>query len=382
MGRATGISSQFRGKVGNVIGYLTKNRAGRYEQSVKAYQPVVANPQSFAQALSRVPVGPVQRICSALLTIIQRGFEGVSYGDASKSEFLSYNLKYFRGPYLEKSYPYVVPGPVLLTRGSLNNVNILRINSDGFVCSLELPNNFSETSNIGELSAALLSYNLWLMQGEQLTFVYVLKHLDEYNYQFFSLNVNPNDTRSLTNYSFIKDNNFNSLQVYLLSQPLDTEIVAAAVIRSQPYGSTSFRRSTTFLTLSPNYPMYNTEDDVRRAVASYRDGDTPEDWEDDPTPEYQKIAYLCMVEVVADMTYNWQAGWAGQYHCLGYMTKGGTAGIFYAPDTETAYTVLLDANAKPLVIQDSPRIVIRYNSSYLYAREYSEAYGVIDTAEE
>lgn len=382
MGRATGISSQFRGKVGNVIGYLTKNRAGRYEQSVKAYQPVVANPQSFAQALSRVPVGPVQRICSALLTIIQRGFEGVSYGDASKSEFLSYNLKYFRGPYLEKSYPYVVPGPVLLTRGSLNNVNILRINSDGFVCSLELPNNFSETSNIGELSAALLSYNSWLMQGEQLTFVYVLKHLDEYNYQFFSLNVNPNDTRSLTNYSFFKDNNFDSLQVYLLSQPLDTEIVAAAVIRSQPYGSTSFRRSTTFLTLSPDYPMYNTEDDVRRAVASYRDGDTPEDWEDDPTPEYQKIAYLCMVEVVADMTYNWQSGWAGQYHCLGYMTKGGTAGIFYGPDTETNYTVLLDANAKPLVIQDSPRIVIRYNSSYLYAREYSEAYGVIDTAEE
>lgn len=382
MGRATGISSQFRGKVGNVIGYLTKNRAGRYEQSVKAYQPVVANPQSFAQALSRVPVGPVQRICSALLTIIQRGFEGVSYGDASKSEFLSYNLKYFRGPYLEKSYPYVVPGPVLLTRGSLNNVNILRINSDGFVCSLELPNNFSETSNIGELSAALLSYNSWLMQGEQLTFVYVLKHLDEYNYQFFSLNVNPNDTRSLTNYSFFKDNSFDSLQVYLQSQPLDTEIVAAAVIRSQPYGSTSFRRSTTFLTLSPNYPMYNTEDDVRRAVASYRDGDTPEDWEDDPTPEYQKIAYLCMVEVVADMTYNWQSGWAGQYHCLGYMTKGGTAGIFYGPDTETNYTVLLDANAKPLVIQDSPRIVIRYNSSYLYAREYSEAYGVIDTAEE
>ena len=382
MGKATGLSSQFRGKVGNVIGYLTKNRAGRYEQSVKGYQPVVANPQSFAQALARVPVGPTQRICSALLPLIQRGFEGVSYGDASKSEFLSYTLKYFRGPYLEKSYPYVVPGPVLLTRGSLNNVNILRINSDGFVCSLELPRNFSETSNIGELSAALLSYNLWLMQGEQLTFVYVLKHLDEYNYQFFSLNVNPNDTRSLTNYSFFKDSSFDSLQVYLQSQPLDTEIVAAAVIRSQPYGSTSFRRSTTFLTLSPNYPMFNTEDDVRRAVASYRDGEDPEDWEDDPTPEYQKIAYLCMVEVVADMVIDWQSGWAGQYHCLGYMTRGGTAGIFYGQDTETEYTVLLDANAKPLVIQDSPRIVIRYNSSYLYAREYSEAYGVIDTAEE
>ena len=74
MAKATGLSSQFRGKIGNVIGYLSKNRAGKYEQTVKAYQPVVANPQSYAQALSRVPVGPVQRICSALLPIVQRGF--------------------------------------------------------------------------------------------------------------------------------------------------------------------------------------------------------------------------------------------------------------------------------------------------------------------
>ena len=79
MGKATGIGSQFRGKVGNVIGYISKNRAGRYEQTVKGYQPVVANPQTYAQALARVPVGPVQRVCSALLTIVQRGFEGIAY---------------------------------------------------------------------------------------------------------------------------------------------------------------------------------------------------------------------------------------------------------------------------------------------------------------
>ena len=77
MGKATGIGSQFRGKVGNVIGYLSKNRAGRYEQTVKGYQPVVANPQTYAQALARVPVGPVQRVCSALLTLVQRGFAGI-----------------------------------------------------------------------------------------------------------------------------------------------------------------------------------------------------------------------------------------------------------------------------------------------------------------
>lgn len=378
MGRATGISSQFRGKVGNVIGYLTKNRAGRYEQSVKAYQPVVANPQSFAQALSRVPVGPVQRICSALLTIIQRGFEGVAYGDASKSEFLSYNLKYFRGPFLEKSYPYIVPGPVLLSRGCLQAIGITSLTSHRADTNVIIDDEEATIDTIAELAQFVLLDNPYLMRGEQWTIVWVVKLGDQFAYNYLSFFLDPNSQLQIPDGITAKISDHRTLSFGFDGTDIDQPLAACAIIRSQPFGTTSFRRSTTFLTCSADIDLYNTEDDVRRAVASYRDGETPEDWEDDPTPEYQKIAYLCMIEVVEDMCTNWQAAWAGEYHCLGYMTKGGTAGIFFTMDSQEQVLALCNNKGESLVIDDDPYTVIQYNSSYINAREYSPAYGTID----
>lgn len=378
MGKATGISSQFRGKVGNVIGYLTKNRAGRYEQSVKAYQPVVANPQSFAQALSRVPVGPTQRICSALLPLIQRGWEGVAYGDAAKSEFLSYNLKNFRGPFLEKGLPYVVPGPMLITRGSLRSIKITQFFNWGIETDVFVDDENLVTSSIGELSQWILLDNDWVQKGEQWTIVICEPHGEEYHYSYYSFFIDPTSQDELPGGILAKVDDTTQLRFNVYPGSEIDGPAAAAIIRSQPYGETSFRRSTTFLTCNAAYNLYNTEDDVRRAVASYRDGEDPEDWEDDPTPEYQKIAYLCMVTVTSDMVSNWQAGWANQFECLGYMTRGGTAGIFFSPVSGGANGVLLDALARPILYDDTAGHYLLYNTAYLYAREYSSAYGVID----
>lgn len=378
MGKATGLSSQFRGKVGNVIGYLTKNRAGRYEQSVKGYQPVVANPQSFAQALARVPVGPTQRICSALLPLIQRGWEGVAYGDAAKSEFLSYNLKNFRGPYLEKGSPYVVPGPMLLTRGSLRSVGITRFERAELVTDIFIDEEDHTYTTIAELSRDILLDNDWVKEGEQWTLVYCVPHGEEYVYNYVSFFIDTRSTAQIPSILVISTSSDKLLQFNIPAPGSEFGVAAAAIIRSQPYGETSFRRSTTFLTCNSAYNLYNTEDDVRRAVASYRDGEDPEDWEDDPTPEYQKIAYLCMVTVTSDMVSNWQAGWENQFQCLGYMTRGGTAGIFFSPVSGGANGVLIDAQAKPILYDNTAGHYLLYNTAYIYAREYSSAYGVID----
>lgn len=378
MAKATGISSQFRGKVGNVIGYLTKNRAGKYEQTVKSYQPVVANPQSFAQALSRVPVGPTQRICSALLPIVQRGFEGVDYGDAAKSEFLSYNLKYFRGPFLEKSYPYIVPGPMLLTRGSLRSVGIQQFLSTDLYTYLKLDRQQMDTDSIATFATQLLNRCDWVSQGEQWTLVISIKNADQYTYQYYSFYIDPNSNESLP--SGIHARTTRSGQLYFSFSQLDHDnvLAAGAIIRSQPYGSTSFRRSTTFLTCNADLPLYNTEDDVRRAVASYRTGGDPEDWQDDPTPEYQQIAYLCMITITSDMVTNWESISALEPECLGYMTKGGTACIFYGYDSTAQANVLLGPDGTPLILNEPTHVVPLYDSSYLNAREYSTAYGIID----
>ena len=385
MGKATGLQSQFRGKVGNVIGYLSKNRAGRYEQIVKSYQPVVANPQSYAQALARVPVGPVQRVCSALLPLIQRGFEGTAYGEPSKSEFLSYNLKYFRGPFMPKGTVAVPPGNMLITKGSLRSIDVHSIAyqlDTGFV-TFDLGYTLS-TSNPtkGQMAYNLLLNNDYLKQGEQLTFVIVWEVNGEYIYNYESLYLNPDDTSRPQ--GILKEvYEFGSLlNISGDAGPNENYIVAAACIRSQAYGESSFKRSTTFLALADDWYAYNDDVAVRSAVASYRTGEDPEDWEDDPTPEYQQLAYLCMVTITQDMvlTSDWPLAQGKQ--CLGYVTKGGEMGIFYAYQNTVRANCLLDENADFMLgTYQSTTGPVRVNSSYQPSRVYSSIYGTMNAGQ-
>lgn len=379
MGKATGLSSQFRGKVGNVVGYLTKNRAGRYEQTVKGYQPVVANPQSYAQALARVPVGPVQRVCSALLPLIQRGFEGTAYGDPSKNEFLSYNLKYFRGPYMPKGSVIVPPGPMLLSKGSLQAVNVVGFDqqADAEYISFGLyMNTYWSGSTFGELSNELLRYNLFLSPGEQLTFVIVTLNEGAYNYYYQSFFLDPTNTRALSgipNGVYVLDHN---LTIAIDETGLLGYVVAGACIRSQAYGEASFKRSTAFLTCNPLAELYNDDAAVNAAVASYRTGEDPEDWEDDPTPEYQQLAYLMMVNITSDMAMSVTTPPIEGKQCLGYVTKGGETGIFYMYSTTHNANCLIDGQANILMGPGpSGQIPYLYKASYEPAREYSSIYG-------
>ena len=381
MGKAVGIGSQFRGKVGNVIGYLTKNRAGRYEQTVKGYQPVVANPQSYAQALARVPVGPVQRICSALLPLIQRGFEGTAYGDPSKNEFLSYNLKYFRGPYMPKGTVSVPPGPMLISKGSLQPITVDgfdgEANSEWIKFSLFFKSSFTPHT-FGELSAHLLRFNQYLVQGEQLTFVVVDNASGTYNYYIQSLFLDPNNTTEI-NGLFVGVNGVNNkMTLYADEGGILGYIVAGACIRSQPYGDSSFRRSTAFLGCNPAAELYNDAAAVQAAVASYRDGEDSEDWEDDPTPEYQKIAYLCMVTVTSNMLILGSPITPDGEECLGYVTKGGDIGVFYVYNNTANSNVLINGKAQPMTKLISGSIAYyHFNGSYQPARVYSSIYGTM-----
>lgn len=381
MAKATGIGSQARGKVGNVIYYLGKNRAGRYEQVVKSYQPVVANPQSYAQALARVPVGPVQRVCSALLSLIQRGFEGTAYGDPSKSEFLSYNLKYFRGPFMTKGSVIVPPGPMLIAKGSLASITVAEIDStenNGLV-SFDLNyDGGSQGDNRGKIAQRLLQQNDFLLKGEQLTFVVVRNYMGEYVYNYESLFLDPTDTTSPRGILQFSADFEDLFSIGTDAVNFKGSIVAAACIRSQAYGELSFKRSTTFLTISNTVYLYNDDAAVQAAVASYRTGEEPEDWEDDPTPEYQQLAYLCMVTLKKNMVNaaDWDS--ASGKQCLGYVTKGGEMGIFYKYSSSYNAYCLIDGQAA-IMTYTSGDITrgIRYSGSYQPAREYSSIYGTM-----
>lgn len=381
MGKATGIGSQFRGKVGNVIGYLSKNRAGRYEQTVKGYQPVVANPQTYAQALARVLVGPVQRVCSALLTIVQRGFEGIAYGDPSKNEFLSYNLKNFRGPFMVKGAVAVPPGRMLISKGSLSPITVHEF--PGGSSAIEVDFNLNCTLHAqnptkGAIAANLLTNNPALVPGEQLTFVTVRLEDGQYHYQFESLILDTTDTSYPQGILAYVSNNDGYLELSPELSGFDGVVCAAACIRSQAWGATSFRRSTAFLECNPAVYLYNDQAAVQEAVSSYRTGDVPEDWEDDPTPEYQQLAYLCMVNITADMVVSSTTPPITGMQCLGYVTKGGEMGIFFTYSNQFNSYVLIDGKAQVLTVTyQGQQMAFKYNGSYQPARQYSSIYGTM-----
>lgn len=381
MGKATGIGSQFRGKVGNVIGYLSKNRAGRYEQTVKGYQPVVANPQTYAQALARVPVGPVQRVCSALLTIVQRGFEGIAYGDPSKNEFLSYNLKNFRGPFMVKGAVAVPPGPMLISKGSLSPITVHEFPGGASAIEVDFNLNCSmhaQNPTKGAIAANLLTNNPTLVPGEQLTFVTVRLEDGQYHYQFESLILDTTDTSYPQGILVYVSNNDGYLELSPELSGFDGVVCAAACIRSQAWGTTSFRRSTAFLECNPDVYLYNDEEAVQDAVASYRTGDVPEDWEDDPTPEYQQLAYLCMVDITTSMIISQSSPSPIGHQCLGYVTKGGEMGIFFTYSNLFNSYVLIDGKANVITVTvGSQQKAFVYNASYQPARQYSSIYGTM-----
>lgn len=382
MGKATGIASQFRGKVGNVIGYLTRNRLGRYEQSVKAYQPVVANPQTWAQALARIPLGPTQRFYNVLAALIQRGFEGTAYGDPSKAAFLSYNLKYFQGPFLTKEDLQPYPGPFLMAKGSLRSLDCDHFDAYGYkpaaFFAANLPDELEENT-IGRLSQLLLEANTWLKYGDQLTFVMAVNVSGQIVYMWRSFFIDPRSIEVTLDFDATNDEGV----IYLVFQPAELresdKVLAACCIRSQAFGDTGFRRSTTFLKLNPAERQFNTEEDIKAAALSYRDNaDEDEDWETDPTPIYQRVAYLCLVTITEDMV-NFSSFSALQgTQCLGYVTKGGEVGIFYfiAPDKQNM--CLLDGYAKPLYHSNGTQNeLVRYNLNYQPALYYDASYGTL-----
>lgn len=383
MAKATGIASQARGKVGNVVYYLSKNRAGRLEQTVKGYQPVVANPQSYAQALARVPIGPVQRVCSALLPLIQRGFEGTAYGEPSKSEFLSLNLRNFRGPFMTKGSVIVPPGPMTIARGSLRSVNVSEIDAAAGQGYVTFNLNYSAAPTVktkGRIAKVLLTENDWLTPGEQMTFVIVSYSNGEFLYNFESLFLDVNDT-SMARGCLLWADSFEEMLTFTAANAgADVQLIAACCIRSQAYREASFKRSTATLYCSPDFYLYNDDAAVRAAVASYRTGEEPEDWEDDPTPEYQQLAYVCLVNITEDMVLPADWSHVQGMKCLGYVTKGGEMGIFYLYSRYADANCLLDSDGSFLSYTLSSEIHhVRYLASYQPAREWSAIYGTMTT---
>lgn len=270
MAKGVGIIGNVSGKVGNVVGYSLKDSNNKQTQGFRAYQPVVRNPKTAAQAEQRARMAPINEFYRRFKAIIDRGQEGVAYGNKSRLRWLSDALTQFDGPWLTKGDATFLPLKSPLTKGSLAEISINNINQPDVITNLFLPETAVITT-VASLATALLAENTFLKDGDQLTFV-----LHGSKTVFFqSIILDTADTSAVLNFR-----NESGLLVWDVSAFAAVNVLAAAVILSREGDDGEHLRSTTSLTLSTATAANAayTEAGKEAAIESYMAAGANTDW--------------------------------------------------------------------------------------------------------
>lgn len=256
-GSAMGL---WRGKKGSTVFYKIKNSNSAQKQGMRERVYEVSNPKTYGQASQRMKLAPAQRIASALKPIIERSFEGIAYGDASRRYFLkrALSLSIEQFPAVSKNENLLIPVPFEISRGSLPAVTINRFVEDQTETSLSISAGLYTT--IGQLSAGLLAQNPNLKTGQQITLVAFVATLindeavlDSIKCQFTSFYLDVNDvtdiqTSNLEGFTFVTEQ---GLLSFYYADVNDYVPVAAAVIISED--SPTPLRSSATLTINTQW---------------------------------------------------------------------------------------------------------------------------------
>ncbi len=172
MAKGIGLIGNFKGKVGNMVGYKLSDSNTGNSQGIRVYQPIVKNPKTSAQAEQRAKLAPINATYRALKMVIDRGNEGLPYGNKSRLAWLKQAFKAENMPWFVKGANITTLVPCQLTKGSLPG--LVYVLDDGTM-DITCAGVTSETAvaTIGNVSAALKAAYPSLKDGDQITIVTV-----------------------------------------------------------------------------------------------------------------------------------------------------------------------------------------------------------------
>ena len=170
MAKGIGLIGNFKGKVGNMVGYkLTDSNSGN-TQGIRVYQPIVKNPKTAAQAEQRAKLAPINATYRALKMVIDRGNEGLPYGNKSRLAWLKQAFKAETMPWVEKGKSVKNPVIAQLSKGSLAGLGY-NAQEDAMNISCTGMTDSTSVATIGALSSALKNAYPFLKDGDQITIV-------------------------------------------------------------------------------------------------------------------------------------------------------------------------------------------------------------------
>lgn len=171
MAKGLGLIGNFRGKLGNAVGYQLKDSNNKQTQGVRVYQPVVKNPKTAGQAEQRARMAVINATYRALKSVIDRGQEGVAYGNKSRLRWLSDAMKSFNGAWYEKGALIGQPALVPIAKGSLAGIPFT-MGVDNFTIDCAGVTSSTNLGTIGAVSTALKAGYPNLKDGDQITIVF------------------------------------------------------------------------------------------------------------------------------------------------------------------------------------------------------------------
>ena len=204
MAKGIGLIGNFKGKVGNMVGYKLSDSNTGNTQGIRVYQPIVKNPKTAAQAEQRAKLAPINATYRALKMIIDRGNEGLPYGNKSRLAWLKQAFKAEVMPWYLKGATVGYPVACQVTKGSLSGINS---SIDGGVLVMACTGVTSETAlnTIGAISTALMAGYPALKEGDQVTFVAIGPAQGTLASEVFSIVINTASTEANSKFSASAD---------------------------------------------------------------------------------------------------------------------------------------------------------------------------------
>lgn len=271
MAKALGLIGNFKGKLGNTVGYSLKDSNNKQTQGVRVYQPVVRNPKTAAQAEQRCKLAPINATYRALKMVIDRGQEGKAYGNKSRLAWMKDALKAFNGGYFVKGAAINYPALVPLTKGSL--AHGINIQSDANYFTIVVPGVSGETTTtLGALCTALVARYPSIKEGDQLTFIKIVSGGTTINVRVESLVIDSTSTAAIPSYISVEDDEVNVLTT-------GGNAAAGAIILSREGDNGAHLRSTESIHIMGNYDdSLLAEDAKQAAIESYMSQGANTDW--------------------------------------------------------------------------------------------------------
>lgn len=271
MAKGIGLIGNFRGKVGNMVGYNLKDSNNKQTQGVRVYQPVVKNPKTYGQAEQRAKLAPINATYRALKAIIDRGQEGKAYGNKSRLAWLSDAMKSFDGGWFDKGAAITIPAWVQLTKGSLPSLNVDAVENGVINIICHGVTSASAHATVADLTSLILADYTGLKAGDQITFVTVRNVSGSLVSIIKSIVLDTTDTNALP---FTVTVSADSIGVLLAS-----DSISSAVIVSREGDNGAHLRSTAELLPDDSLESDRRDNDTKEsAIKSYMSAGANTDW--------------------------------------------------------------------------------------------------------